>query len=590
MQGRYPRAWVDELFTRADIVQVVSGYLPLTKRGQSYWGLCPFHNEKTASFSVNAEMNLYHCFGCKAGGNVAQFIMAMERLTFPEALAHLAKLMHVPLPEMTVNPEAEREASQRERLYALNREAAAYYHANLWTAKGELALTYLRKRGVDDATIRRFGIGVSADEWTDLCDHLRAQEYTDDELIKAGIIRDKEGRRYDVFRGRLMFPIQNLYGNVLGFGARALNNDHPKYLNTGDTPVFNKRYNVYAANLVRKQRDLKQLILVEGYMDVVALSQYGVQGAVATLGTSLTPEQARLIKRLAPAVWIAYDGDEAGQSATERAIAIFEAEQMAVRVMKFPDGLDPDDMLRQRGVDAFQSIRRITALAFRLERLERGYDLQGEEGRTEFAKAASALLRGVQDPVVLENHLKALTVKTGFSREVLLAQMGVKPRSQPSLDRTRARPYAERTRREPMPDTAAEKTLLTLTASGHLPKGMISQEDFSLPLYRQAAGKLMNGMKPSQILSEVETPEEASLLSEAFSRDMTMGREEALKAAEDCLRVLHARHIDQRLSALRAEMESATGERRQQVLTEIMTLSKQLSKTAGGSTNGKDVM
>ncbi len=590
MQGHYPRAWVDELFSRADIVQVVSGYLPLTKRGQSYWGLCPFHNEKSASFSVSADMNLYHCFGCKAGGNVVQFVMAMERLTFPEALAHLAKQMHIPLPEMKVNPEAEREASRRERLYALNREAAAYYHANLWTAKGETALAYLRKRGVDDATIRRFGIGVSADEWTDLCDHLRAQEYTDEELIAAGIIRDKEGRRYDMFRGRLMFPIQNLYGNVLGFGARALNNDHPKYLNTGDTQVFNKRHNVYAANLVRKQRDLKQLYLVEGYMDVVALSQYGVQGAVATLGTSLTQEQARLMKRLAPVVWIAYDGDEAGQAATERAVSIFEAEQMTARVMKFPDGLDPDDLMRQRGVEAFRAVKPISALAFRLERLERGYDLTGEEGRTEYAKAASALLRTVQDPVVLENHLKALSLKTGFTREVLLAQVGIRPPKPADTMRVRTRSATDRAAREPMDDSAAEKTLLTLSALGYLPKGMIGQEDFEQPLYRQTAGKLLAGMTPSQILSDVETPEEASQLSEVFSQEMSMGREEALKAAEDCLRVLHRRHIDQRLTALRAEMETAQGERRQQVLAEIITLSKRLSQNTAGSTNGKDVM
>lgn len=590
MQGHYPREWVDELFSRADIVQVVSGYLPLTKRGQSYWGLCPFHNEKTASFSVNAEMNLYHCFGCKAGGNVAQFVMAMERLTFPEALAHLAKQLHIPLPEKILSPEAEREASLRERLYALNREAAAYYHANLWTAKGETALGYLRKRGVDDATIRRFGIGVSADEWTDLCDHLRAQGYTDEELISAGIIRDKEGRRYDMFRGRLMFPIQNLYGNVLGFGARALNNENPKYLNTGDTPVFNKRHNVYAANLVRKQRDLKQLLLVEGYMDAVALSQFGVQGAVATLGTSLTQEQARLMKRLAPMVWIAYDGDEAGQSATERAVSIFEAEQMPVRVMKFPDGLDPDDLLRQRGVEAFRAVTPVSAIAFRLGRMERGYDLSGEEGRTEFAKAASTLLRSITDPVVLENHLKALSLKTGFSREVLLAQMGVKLPSQQSPGRNRVRPALDKARRDPPEDSAAEKTLLALTALGYLPKGMIDREDFSMPLYRQAAGKLMEGMRPSQILSEVETPEEASQLSEVFSREMTLGREEALKAAEDCLRVLHTRRIDTRLAALRTEMESATGERRQQVLTEIVALSKKMSQNKGGSTNGKDVM
>ena len=254
--------------------------------------------------------------------------------------------------------------------------------------------------------------------------------------MEAGIVRDREGQ-HDAFRGRLMFPIQNMYGNVLGFGARALGNDNPKYLNTGDTPVFNKRYNLYATNLLRRQRDLKQLFLVEGYMDVIALSQNSIQGAVATLGTSLTQEQARLMKRLAPTVWIAYDGDEAGQAATERAIDILEAEQMNVRVLRFPDNLDPDDMLRQRGVDAFRAVRPISSLAFKLERMERGYDLTG--GRTHgVCKAAAVLLKTVADPVVLENHLKALAIKTGFSRDVLLAQVGVRQRSQAAHQCARA--------------------------------------------------------------------------------------------------------------------------------------------------------
>lgn len=590
MQGRYPQEWVDEVFSRADIVQVVSGYLPLAKRGGRYWGLCPFHNEKTASFSVNPELNLYHCFGCKAGGNVVQFVMAMERLTFQEALAFLAKSMHMPLPQVTVSLEDEQAATHRERLLSLNREAAAYYHANLWTAKGEAALAYLRKRGVDDATIRRFGIGVSADEWTDLCDHLRGLGYQDEELVQAGIMRDKEGRRYDAFRGRLMFPIQNLYGQVLGFGARALGKEQPKYLNTGDTPVFNKRHHIYAANLLRKQRGLQHLYLVEGYMDVVALSQYGIQGAAATLGTALTPEQARLMKRLAPTVWIAYDGDEAGQAATERAISIFEAEQVPVRVLHFPDGLDPDEMLRQKGVDAFKAVKPVTALAFRLERLERGYDLTGEEGRTEFATAAAALLRSAKDPVVLENHLKALSIKTGYPRDVLWAQVGVKPRAQQEFARPRAN-YAKpvHTRQAP-DDSAAERTLLTLCALGYLPAGMIAEEDFELPLYRATVRKLLDGVRPSQILSEVESEQEASLLSGIFSREVVMGREQALAAAEDCLRALHIRSIDRRLAALRTEMESADGERRQQVLTDILKLTQQLAQIRGGSTNGKDVM
>ncbi len=303
---------MDELYARTDIVSVVSAYLPLKKDGRRYWGLCPFHHEKTASFSVNPDLNLYYCFGCKAGGNVVQFVMEMERVSYMEAVKLLADRIHMTLPEVRDDPDYEKRRSQRERLLGANREAARFYHELLWKPEGRRVLDYLHGRGLDDGIIRRFGLGASADQWDSLTGHLTEKGYTREELNLAGLTVIKGDSAYDMFRSRAMFPIIDQYGNVLGFGGRAMNDAKPKYLNTSDTPVFNKRKGVYAINLIRKQRDLKRLLLVEGYMDVVAISQAGVTGAVATLGTALTNEQARLLKRFAPEVHLAYDRGRSG--------------------------------------------------------------------------------------------------------------------------------------------------------------------------------------------------------------------------------------------------------------------------------------
>ena len=336
MAGRIPSAWMDELYARTDIVSVVSAYLPLKKDGRRYWGLCPFHHEKTASFSVNPDLNLYYCFGCKAGGNVVQFVMEMERVSYLEAVKLLADRIHMTLPEVRDDPDYEKRRSQRERLLGANREAARFYHEQLWKPEGKRALDYLHGRGLDDGIIRRFGLGASADQWDGLTKYLTEKGYTQEELSLAGLTVVKSESAYDMFRSRAMFPIIDQYGNVLGFGGRAMNDAKPKYLNTADTPVFNKRKGVYAINLIRKQRDLKRIMLVEGYMDVVAISQAGVTGAVATLGTALTNEQARLLKRFAPEVHLAYDGDEAGQHAIERGLEIFEQEDVPAKVCFSP--------------------------------------------------------------------------------------------------------------------------------------------------------------------------------------------------------------------------------------------------------------
>ena len=366
--ARFPASWLDELRSRADIVQVVSGYTPLKRNGHRYWGLCPFHNEKTASFSVDPEQQLYYCFGCKAGGSVIQFVMDIEHLDFAEAVKHLADQLHMPLPQMEDDPDYQRRRDQRDRLLAANREAARFYHQTLFTPDGQPMLDYLKRRGLSDNIIRKFGLGAAPNAWDTLTRHLLAQGYTEEELRLCGLTVVKEAepatedrparprRAFDMFRNRAIFPIIDQYGNVLAFGGRTLGDGQPKYLNTSDTPVFNKRQGVYAANLLRKERHLERVILVEGYMDVVSLTQYGVTGVCATLGTALTSEQARLLKRFAPRVYLSYDGDSAGQHATLRGLDILEAEGIPARVLDFPDGLDPDEFIRRDGLQGFEQL------------------------------------------------------------------------------------------------------------------------------------------------------------------------------------------------------------------------------------------
>ena len=399
MAARFPSSWMDELYSRVDIVQVVSSYVPLKKNGSRYWGLCPFHHEKTPSFSVNAEQNLYFCFGCKAGGNVVQFVEEMERLNFREAVEYLANMVHLPVPQLQDDPDYEQRRSQRERLLYANREAAKWYHSQLWLPENKNLLDYLYKRGLDDGTIRKFGLGAAPDEWDALTRYLEGKGFTQEELRLAGLTVVKEETRFDMFRNRAIFPIIDIQSNVLGFGGRAMGDAQPKYLNTSDTPVFNKRKGVYAANLLKKQRNLKRIILVEGYMDVVALVQHGINGVVATLGTALTNEQARLLKRYAPEIWVSYDGDSAGQHAIMRALDIFEQEDIPARVLFFPDNLDPDEFIRQRGLDQFEKLRPLRAAEYRLQRAQEGLDISDTEGRMEYAKRCALILKKVKEPV-----------------------------------------------------------------------------------------------------------------------------------------------------------------------------------------------
>ena len=577
MAGRFPTAWMDDFYSRVDIVQVVSAYVPLKKNGSRYWGLCPFHHEKTPSFSVNGEQNLYYCFGCKAGGNVVQFVEEMEHLTYREAVEYLAKQIHMPIPETQEDPDYERRRSQRERLLGANKAAARWYHAQLWLPENQRILDYLHKRGLDDGTIRKFGLGAAPEEWDALTRALEQQGYTQDELRLAGLTVVKQETRFDMFRSRAIFPIIDAQGQVLGFGGRAMGDAQPKYLNTSDTPVFNKRKGVYAANLLRKQRDLKRVILVEGYMDVVALIQHGVNGVVATLGTALTNEQARLLKRYAPEIWVSYDGDSAGQHAIMRALEIFEQEDIRARVLFFPDNLDPDEFIRQRGLDAFEHLRPLKAAEYRMQRAKEDLDLSDDDQRIEYAKRCAQILSKVREPVELETYLQTLAVQTGFSKDVLRQQMGLS-----IAEANNAKPPRERIIRRRAGDAPAasmpEKTLIALLVSGLMPKDAVRDTDFDDPQLHMLAQKLLAGSSPAAILAECETEQQRVAYSEAFALNAEITQDNAAAVAEDCLRTIRQTRLQRQIDDIRAQLDTCGSAEKADMLKDLLTLSNELAR------------
>lgn len=582
MAPRFPSQWLDELRQRADIVQVISGYVTLKRNGHRYWGLCPFHGEKTASFSVDAERQLYYCFGCKAGGSVIQFIMDIERLDFQDAVKHLADQLHMPLPQMENDPDYERRRNQRDRLLAANREAAQFFHSTLFTESGQPMLDYFKRRGLTDNVIRKFGLGASPSGWDTLTRHLQSRGYSLEELRLCGLTvvkpaeNGKPQRAYDMFRNRAIFPIIDQYGNVLAFGGRILGDGQPKYLNTSDTPVFNKRMGVYAANLLRKERHLERVILVEGYMDVVSLTQFGVPGVCATLGTALTPEQARLLKRFAPKVYLGYDGDSAGQNAILRGLDILQAEGIPARVLDFPDKLDPDEFIRRDGIEGFNNLPAITPETYRMRRLREQHDLSTQEGRTEYAKACANVLKHLE-PVELENHLQELTVQTGFTRDVLLAQIGATLPKAAAVTPAKREPL----KRSPGPsaeDVRAEELLISLIGTGRLPGDIASEEDFTDPVLKTLYGDLIRGLSPASLVEEQQDEHLRARFSQLLMTPPSENTDQLIRMAQDCLNSMRRRRLEERIKNIMQSINALSGPDKITAMTEVQSLTAKLSR------------
>ena len=423
----FPPAFLDELTARNPIEDVVGQYVNLKRSGSNLFGLCPFHGEKTASFSVAPDKGIYYCFGCHKGGSVINFEMEIEGLSYPDAVRALAKRAGLEVPE---DEQYQSRYRQQERLWALHKEAARFYHSQLYAPVGVNALQYAAGRGMPKSILTKFGIGYAPDSWTSLVDWLRTKGYTDQELRDSGLVTvsRKNGNLFDRFRDRLMFPIIDVRGNVIGFGGRIMNNQDKsaaKYLNSPETLIFNKRKNLFALNLAKKSK-LGYLILVEGYMDAIALHQFGFDCAVASLGTALTEDGANLLSRYTEQVVLIYDGDEAGQNATQRAIPILEKAGLQVKVLKMRDAKDPDEFLKKFGADRFKLLLEESSnrVEYQLNAILKKYDLRDDDQKVKYLQESAELISSLSSSVQREVYGNRVAEAAGISMEAMKLEVG----------------------------------------------------------------------------------------------------------------------------------------------------------------------
>ena len=412
-----------ELKQRNDIESVVSSYVNIKRGGRNPKGLCPFHNEKTPSLTLYPENGSFYCFGCGTGGDVIRFIRLIENLDYIDAVKFLADKCGMQMPREGYDDSA---AKLKRTIYAINRETARFFHSVLKSDEGRTAYQYLRGRGLTDATIVHFGLGYAPDSWSNLCDHLRKKGYTDEQMLVAGVaFKSRNGKVLDRFRARTMFPILDVRGNVIAFGGRRMKEeDSAKYINTADTPVFKKSHNVYALNFA-KSHSADRLILCEGYMDVIALHQAGFQNAVAPLGTAFTEEQAMLLSRYTKEVVLTLDADTAGQKATERAIGVLEKAGVKTRIIRIPDGKDPDEFMKRYGAEGPTKFRAllegaVTDTEYRLFRAAEGLDIAADDGRVAYLERASKIIGEMTSPIEADVYAGRVASQCGVDKQAVL--------------------------------------------------------------------------------------------------------------------------------------------------------------------------
>ena len=403
---------IEEIKARCDIASVIGDYIKIQPSGQNYKALCPFHVEKTPSFHISTAKQVYKCFGCGEGGDVINFVMKMENLDFMDAVRLLANRCGIDI-NFNIDEETKQKIELSKKYQDIHTEAARFYFANLVKSKNR-GYDYLRNRGLDDKTIKRFGLGYSQDAWSSLMDYLIDEKgYSVEELLECGLIgkSTKTDKYYDKFRNRVMFPIFDYRGNVIGFGGRVLDDSLPKYLNSPDTLIFNKRHNLYGLNFARKNLSSRTVILVEGYMDLISLYQYGVKIAVATLGTALTSQQARLIKRYADNVIISYDSDGPGTKASLRAIDILVEAGLSVKVLDLKDAKDPDEYVRKYGTDEYRNAMKdaVPRIKFKIDNLKSTFDLSKDQDNIKFAQEAVNIIKQLKSPVEIDYYIKYLS-------------------------------------------------------------------------------------------------------------------------------------------------------------------------------------
>ncbi|MDY4741979.1 MAG: DNA primase [Lachnospira sp.] len=531
----YSREVIDEVISRNDIVDVISGYVKLKKNGSSYTGLCPFHNEKSPSFSVSGQRQLYHCFGCGVGGNVITFIMEYENMTFLEAVKMLGERAGVALPETSVSEQDKKERVIRDRLLEINKIAATYYYRQLRSDRGRAGLEYLKKRELSDSTINSFGLGFASQSTGELYKLLKEKGFDDDLLKESGLFTYERGI-HEKFWNRVIFPIMDINNKVIGFGGRVMGDAKPKYLNSPETRLFDKSRNLYGLNIARTSRK-PNMIICEGYMDVISMHQAGFNQAVASLGTALTPGHARLLKRYTDNVLITYDSDEAGVKAALRAIPILKEAGLSTRVINMRPYKDPDEFIKAMGAEAFQE--RIdnaeNSFMYEIGVMQSKYDRKDPESETAFEREVAAKLVTFQEKLERDNYTRAVCRQFMIPEEGMFQMVSKLGNQEGIMARVVNNPVpAEKKPARKREDglRQAEKMLLTWIISdrdvfekiGHY----ITPKDFIDPLFSDVAGKVYEqyekgNINPATIIGDYDTPEEYSEVAAMFSADLDAG-------------------------------------------------------------------
>ncbi len=534
----YPQEILEEVRVQNDIVDVISEYLPLKQKGTSYFGLCPFHNEKTPSFSVSSERQFYYCFGCGAAGNVYTFIMQMENDTFPEAVKRLADRVHITLPQPQYTQQAKEQELQRQRLFDLHKKAGRFFYEKLHEPVGEQARAYLQKRQMNDNIQKKFGIGYAPKGQQELYQYLQKQGFSQQELQKSGLIieRKEEKGYFDRFRNRLMFPILDIQGRVIGFGGRILSQGEPKYLNSPETLLFNKSKNLYGLNFAKNTRK-REIILVEGYMDMISLYQAGFRNVAASLGTAFNQEHSKVLKKYADSVILLYDSDDAGTMAAQRAIPILTQNGFYVKVLQVPNGKDPDEFIKQSGAKAFSRLLANAQhyITFQIQCLKKQYDLTQPQQKVEFTTKTANILSKLDNDIERNVYTNEISNMTGISQQAIENEIVkiIKKENEmftQNAQQKRKTQYYQNNKdliTKSSGTFAAQRDILFLCASNiqvfNKIKTILSAEDFTEEIYKKVYEKIdllhqkSAVVFPAELVNYFELPEEQKIVTEIFA-------------------------------------------------------------------------
>jgi DNA primase len=578
---RFTDGWLAELYSKNDIADVISGYTTLSEKSGRLWGLCPFHHEKTPSFSVDKDKQLYYCFGCKQGGNVTNFIMKIENVSFTEAVELLAKRANMEMPKAIDDKEYFRHKEKKQSILEMNRLAARFFHDTLHSQGGRAGLEYLKRRGIDETIIKRFGLGFAPDSWNSVFDLLKAKGYSESLIRESGLVSVKNNKAFDTFRNRVIFPIFSPLSEVIAFGGRVLDDSTPKYLNSRETAVYNKRKNLYGIDIIRKMRNIKSVVLVEGYMDVVSLCAHGVKAAVASLGTALTKEQAQLLKKYTSDVYVSYDGDEAGEIATMKAIEILGAQGFKVKVIRFEEEKDPDEFIKAKGLQGFA--RKVAnapdAMAYKLDVKKREFDISTDDGKEQYAIAASKIIEGIESPIIKERYVKRVVGETGYSPDSILGQIQKKESHKNTNDNKRYNSIENN-------GDNAETTFLAYLLSNSRFVSDINDEihpsdltqDSHKNIFSALCDSVKRGIQPTyaELISELEQDEDIN--EAARLANMQIVADDPKTFINDCIMSIKTRRLADKRQALLKNLRDAAGDERRKLLADIGELDKELKQ------------